>query len=146
MTDIRAEVIKEAKIALENGDVPIGAVIVHNGNIISTGRNDRESTNDVTGHAEIRAIKKAEKECLDFRLENVELYVSITPCIMCAGAIIQSRINKVYALEKSNVDEDFVSDIFLHNRTHKVDYKVIGDDGTTKELLTKFFRNKRGKE
>ncbi|HNX16004.1 MAG TPA: tRNA adenosine(34) deaminase TadA [Bacilli bacterium] len=88
--------LKEAKKASLIDEVPIGCVIVKNNRIIARGYNKRETTNDPTAHAEIVAIRKASKKLSNWRLEGCDLYVTIEPCIMCAGAIIQSRIAHVY--------------------------------------------------
>ena len=77
-------------------DVPVGAVIVKDGKIISKACNAREEENDITGHAEILAIKQANKILNNWRLNDCELYVTLEPCPMCAWAIIQSRIKKIY--------------------------------------------------
>ena len=90
------EAIKEAKKAELIDEVPIGCVIVKNDKIISRGYNHRESKNDVTSHAEIEAIRKANKKLNSWRLVDCELYVTIEPCLMCMGAIYQSHIKKVY--------------------------------------------------
>lgn len=77
-------------------EVPVAAVIVKNGEIIASAVNERETTNDITSHAEIVAIKKAAQCLNNWRLEDCELYVTLEPCPMCAWAILQSRISKVY--------------------------------------------------
>jgi len=87
--------IKEATKAKDIDEVPIGAVIVVNDKVISRGYNTREKSNDSTNHAEIIAIKKACKKLNNWRLIDAILYVTIEPCPMCAGAILQSRIKKV---------------------------------------------------
>ncbi len=89
------EALKEAELAALEDEVPIGCVIVCNGKIIARAHNQRETTNNPLGHAETLAIKKASEIINDWQLVNCELYVTIEPCIMCAGAIIQSRIKKV---------------------------------------------------
>jgi len=88
--------LKEADKALAIDEVPIGCVIVKDDHIISRGFNRRETTNDPTAHAEIIAIRKASQKLKNWRLEDCELFVTIEPCIMCSGAIIQSRISHVY--------------------------------------------------
>ena len=90
------EAIKEAKKAYEKEEVPVGAVIVKDGKIIARAHNLKETKIDTTCHAEILAIKKASKKLNSWRLENCEMYVTLEPCSMCAGALIQSRIKKVY--------------------------------------------------
>lgn len=87
--------IKEAKKAYSAGEVPVGAVIVKDGEIVAKGRNTREKDNSALGHAEINAIKKACKKLNSWRLDDCELYVTMEPCPMCAGAIINARIKTV---------------------------------------------------
>ena len=89
------EALKEAKKAFELGEVPIGAVIVKDNKIISRAFNKKESSNLATSHAEILAINKACKKLNNWRLLDCTLYVTVEPCLMCFGAIIQSRIKKV---------------------------------------------------
>ena len=86
----------EAKKAEKEDEVPIGCVIVKNDKVISRGHNRREKRNDVTSHAEIEAIRKANKKLGDWQLIDCDLYVTIEPCMMCMGAIIQSHIRNVY--------------------------------------------------
>lgn len=90
------EALKEAKKAYEKDEVPVGAVIVKDGKIIARAHNLKETKLDTTCHAEILAIKKASRKLNSWRLENCEMYVTLEPCSMCAGALIQSRIKKVY--------------------------------------------------
>ena len=87
---------KQAQKALEIDEVPVGAVIVKNGKVIAKAYNKKETTNDPLGHAELLAIKKACKKLNNWRLIDCELYVTLEPCAMCVGAIIHSRIKKVY--------------------------------------------------
>ena len=88
------QAIKLAKKAAANGDVPIGCVIVYEGKIIARGYNRRNVDKTTLAHAEIIAIKKASKVIGDWRLEDCTLYVTLEPCQMCAGAIVQARIQK----------------------------------------------------
>jgi tRNA(adenine34) deaminase len=90
------EALNEAKTALMLGEVPVGAVIVKDNKIISKAHNLRESLKDPTAHAEIIAIKRASSLLNDWRLNGSSIYVTLEPCPMCAGAILQSRISKVY--------------------------------------------------
>ena len=90
------EALKEAEKALWAGEVPVGAVIVRHGEIIGRGHNLTESAKDPTGHGEIIAIRQAAKALGGWRLLDSELYVTTEPCSMCAGAIVLSRIQKVY--------------------------------------------------
>lgn len=85
------------ELAKQSGaDIPVGAVIVRDGQIISSACNKKELTNDVTAHAEILALRKAAQKLENWRLEGCEMYVTLEPCPMCAWAIIQSRIKAVY--------------------------------------------------
>ena len=86
--------INEAKKS--GRDVPVGAVVVKNGDVIATAHNERELDNDVTSHAEILAIRKAEQVLGNWRLDDCDLYVTLEPCPMCGWAILQSRIKNVY--------------------------------------------------
>lgn len=89
------EALKEAKAAAECGEVPVGAVIVKDGEIISRGRNRREEKQNALSHAELEAINSACKALHSWRLDNCELYVTLEPCPMCTGAIINARIKTV---------------------------------------------------
>ena len=89
------EAIKQAKKAMDNEDVPIGCVIVHGDKIIARGYNRRNVDKSPLAHAEILAIKKASKHLDDWRLEECTMYVTLEPCQMCAGAIVQARIPNV---------------------------------------------------
>lgn len=90
------EALKEAKKAYDKLEVPVGAVIVKDGKIIARAHNLKETKYDTTKHAEILAIQKASKKLNSWRLIDCEMYVTLEPCSMCAGAIINSRIKKVY--------------------------------------------------
>ena len=90
-----SQALKEAKKAYQKEEVPVGAIIVKNGEIIARAHNLKELKKDTTKHAEILAIQKASKKLEAWRLEECELYVTLEPCTMCAGAIINSRIRKV---------------------------------------------------
>ena len=90
------EAIKEAQKAYDKLEVPVGAVIVKEGKIIARGHNLKETKYDTTKHAEIIAIQKASEKLKSWRLLDCEMYVTLEPCSMCAGAIINSRIKKVY--------------------------------------------------
>lgn len=86
----------EAEKAIEEGEMPVGAVIVRDGQVIATGHNVRNITHDPTLHAEIVAIRKACEKLSDWRLSDCDLYVTLEPCVMCSGAIINSRMRSVY--------------------------------------------------
>ena len=88
--------IRQAEIALKEDEVPIGAVIVVDGKIIARARNAMEKTKLATAHAEILCLNKASKKFKSWRIENAEMYITVEPCAMCAGAIVNARIKKVY--------------------------------------------------
>lgn len=88
--------LKEAKKAYDKEEIPVGAVIVKDGKVVAKAHNLKEQKNDTTKHAEILAIQKASKKLDSWRLQDCEMYVTLEPCSMCAGALIQSRIKKVY--------------------------------------------------
>ncbi len=90
------EALKEAKKAYKKLEIPVGAVIVKDGEIIARAHNVKEEKNDATKHAEILAIQKASKKLETWRLNDCEMYVTLEPCSMCAGAMIQARLKKVY--------------------------------------------------
>ncbi len=86
----------EAKKAFDKEEVPVGAVIVQNGKVIAKAHNLKETKNDTTNHAEILAIQKASKKLKKWRLTDCEMYVTLEPCSMCAGALINCRLKKLY--------------------------------------------------
>lgn len=90
------EALKEARKAYDKEEIPVGAVIVKDNKIIARAYNKKEEKMDTTKHAEILAIQKASKKLKSWRLMNCDMYVTLEPCSMCAGALIQSRIRKVF--------------------------------------------------
>lgn len=88
--------IKQANLAKNRGEVPIGAVITKDGKVVARGFNLRETSGDATAHAELFAIKKACKKLNSWRLSGCEIYVTLEPCLMCMGAILNARIDKLY--------------------------------------------------
>lgn len=96
MIDFMEIAKKQAILAMEKGEIPVGAVIVKDGVVIAKAHNLKETLNDTTAHAEILAIRKASKFLGDWRLNGTEMYVTLEPCPMCASAIVQSRISKLY--------------------------------------------------
>lgn len=88
--------LEEARLAQLAGEVPVGAVIVRNGEVISRAHNERETTGDSTAHAEVLALRRAAQVQGNWRLEDCSLYVTLEPCPMCAGACVMARIGEVY--------------------------------------------------
>ncbi len=139
--------LKEAEKAFIKGEVPIGAVIVKNDKIIAKAHNTRNKTKNAVNHAEIIAIQKACKRMKDWRLENCEIYVTLEPCPMCAGAIANARIAECYfgAYDKTS-NTDFLKSIFQDKRlNHKVVYRGGILEEECSKLLTNFFQQKRNK-
>ena len=93
--DFMRSALEQAKIAMDAGEMPVGCVIVKDGCIIARGHNEREKSNDPTAHAEIVAMRRAAKDTGSWRLNGCTLYVTLEPCPMCAGAIVQSRMGRV---------------------------------------------------
>ena len=139
------EAINEAEQAANEGEVPVGAVIVQNGEIIARARNNREATADATGHAELLAIREACRVLGGWHLESCALYVTLEPCPMCMGAIINSRLGKVIYGAKDAKAGACGSVIDL--RSYPLNHKPQVESGFMKEecaaLLTEFFKKKR---
>ena len=138
--------LKEAQKALLEDETPIGCVIVKDDKVIARGHNKRETKNLVTSHAEIEAITKANKKLKSWRLVDCDLYVTVEPCIMCGGAIIQSRIRNVYYGAKDLKGGAFGSSINIleaNNINHRPN--IIG--GILEEecaiIIKNYFKNKR---
>ena len=137
-----------AREAGEEGEVPVGAVIVRNGEIVATGKNGREARKNALAHAEIEAIDNACKKLGGWRLPGCELYVTLEPCPMCAGAIINSRIEKVYfgAYDKKAGSVRSLVQLFDLPYNHKpLVYGGIMEDECA-EVLSDFFRKLREKK
>ena len=133
------EALKEAKKAKDIGEVPVGAVIVLDGKIIARGHNTREIKKNSLCHAEIIAIDKACKKLNNFRLENCEIYITLEPCLMCSGAIIQSRIKRlIYGArdEKYGMAESAFN-VFELKSNHKVEIT----NGILKNECSKLIKN-----
>lgn len=138
--------IQEAKKCLEIDEVPVGCVIVFKDKIISRAHNLRETKKNAVCHAEILAIQKACKKLDAWRLEDCELYVTIEPCIMCGGAIIQSRISKIYYGAKDLKGGSFGTSIDIlqaKNINHHPEIEGGILEKECAELITNYFKSKR---
>ena len=138
--------LEEAKLAALEDEVPIGCVIVKDDDVIAKAHNQRENTNNPLGHAETLAIKKASEVLGDWQLVNCELYVTVEPCIMCAGAIIQSRIPKViYGAPdlKGGALGSSINVLEAQNINHRpiVVFGILEKECS--ELLKSYFKSKR---
>lgn len=143
------EAIKQAMKAKEIGEVPIGAVIVFKGEIISTGFNVRETTQATASHAELIAIEKANKTIGSWRLEDCTLYVTLEPCPMCAGAILQSRIKRVVfgAFDSKAGCAGSLMNLLKDERfNHQVELTSGILEEECGDLLTNFFKELRKKK
>lgn len=140
--------IEEARLCLESGDVPVGAVIVKDGEIIARAHNEREATGDATAHAEVLAIMRASEKLGRWRLSDCEMYVTLEPCTMCAGAILNARLGRVvFALKDANSGAfGSVLNLNSYPLLHKVRAEI-GDRGDeSRELLSDFFKKRRQKD
>ena len=137
------EALKEAKKAYEKLEVPVGAVIVKDGEIIARAHNLKETKYDTTKHAEILAIQKASKKLETWRLLDCEMYVTLEPCSMCAGALINSRIKRLYigTMDEKTGAAGSVLNLF---EDYTFNHKVEVEKGVMKEecesLLKDFFK------
>ena len=140
------EALKEAGKAYKKMEIPVGAVIVKNGEIIARAHNIKETQKDTTKHAEILAIQRASRRLKAWRLEDCEMYVTLEPCTMCAGALINSRIKKVYIGTKDpktgacgsilNIFKDFTFN-------HAIEYEIGVMQEECEKILKDFFKELR---
>ncbi|OHB57396.1 MAG: tRNA-specific adenosine deaminase [Planctomycetes bacterium GWF2_50_10] len=141
--------IRQALIAQENGDVPIGCIIVHQGQIIAKAYNEREQLCDPTAHAEILAITAASQHLESWRLHNCTIYVTLEPCPMCAGALVLARMERlVYGCSDPKTGScgslyNIVQDPRLNHRL-EVTSGVLENECSA--MLSDFFRQKREKK
>ena len=137
-----------AKQSANEGEVPVGAIVVCDGKIVGEGRNRREVVKNALHHAEIEAIDNACKNLGGWRLWKCDLYVTLEPCPMCAGAIINSRIRNVYfgAKDEKNGAVISAAQLFDMNFTHKPDYEggIMGEECA--KILSDFFKDLRKKK
>ena len=140
------EAIKQAKKAYAIDEVPIGCVIVQNGHIIARGYNRRNTDKNTLAHAELTAIKKASKKTGDWRLEDCDLYVTLEPCQMCAGAIVQSRMRRVI-IGSMNSQAGCAGSILNLLQIPQFNHQVEITQGILEEecstMLSRFFRELR---
>ena len=145
--ELMTRAIELAKQAADEGEIPVGAVISRDGEIIAEGRNMREKCQNAIYHAETIAIDSACKTLGSWRLEDCVLYVTLEPCPMCTGAIINSRISKVvygaYDLKAGSVDS--VIDLFNLPYNHRPEVQAGFMENECKELMTDFFKKLRNK-
>lgn len=144
-----SEALKEAKKAYEEGEVPIGAVIVKDGQIIARGHNKVGQLKDPTAHAEIVALREAARVIGGWRLMGCDLYVTIEPCAMCAGAMVLSRIDKVYIGTmdpKAGACGSVMNVIQEERLNHYIEMETGIMQEECQSIIRNFFREKRKKK
>lgn len=143
------EALKQAKKAGKIGEVPIGCVIVQNGQIIARGYNRRNTDKTTLAHAELAAIKKASKAVGDWRLEDCTLYVTLEPCQMCAGAIVQARMKRVVAgamNPKAGCAGSILNLLQVERFNHQVEFEHGVLEEECSKVLQDFFKELRKKK
>ena len=143
------EALKQAKKASKIGEVPIGCVIVQDGQIIARGYNRRNTDKTTLAHAELAAIKKASKVVGDWRLEDCTLYVTLEPCQMCAGAIVQARMKRVVAgamNPKAGCAGSILNLLQVKRFNHQVEFEHGVLEEECSKVLQEFFKQLRKKK
>ena len=145
-TDYMHEALVEARLAAEAGEMPVGCVIVRDGAIIARAHNECEALDDATAHAELLAIRRASAACGDWRLNRCTLYVTLEPCPMCAGAIVQARVGRlVYGT--ANPDQGCAGSLYRICEDPAFPHFCPSDGGILREacegLLSAFFARRR---
>lgn len=138
--------IRQAKKAYALDEVPIGCVIVQNDKIIARGYNRRNTDKNALAHAEIAAIRKASKKTGDWRLEDCTMYVTLEPCQMCAGAIVQSRMKKVVIASmnpKAGCGGSIINLLQMERFNHQVEMEIGVCQEECSSMLSQFFRDLR---
>jgi len=150
MNDIHfmKEALIEAKKALNKDEVPVGCVIVKDGEIIARAHNLKETNQDVTSHAEINAIKIASEKIGSWRLDGCEIYVNLEPCLMCLGAIVSARFDRlIYGVRDKKYESlDVILNKYLENFNHQLQVTMDVLSDSSKELLQTFFKKLRIKD
>lgn len=142
------EALKEAKKAFYKGEVPIGSVAVFNDKIIARAHNNKKRSNLFYSHAEFLVLKKINKKIKDYRMNNIVFYTTLEPCIMCMGALIQTRISKLY-FGATNLKSGFIEHFHSKSKNFNFLNKISVESGflaeESKMILQKFFSNLRKK-
>jgi tRNA(adenine34) deaminase len=141
------EALIEAQKAYDKDEVPVGCVIVKDGEIIARSHNQKETHQDVTSHAEINAIKEASKVLKTWRLDGCDIYVNLEPCLMCLGAIVSARFDRLIfgTRDKKYESLDHILEAYLKNFNHQLDVKTGVLVEESKALLASFFERLRNR-
>jgi tRNA(adenine34) deaminase len=145
-TRYMALALEEATAAAAEGEVPVGALIISDGQVIARAHNRPIALNDPTAHAEILAIRAAARQAGNYRLSGATLYVTLEPCLMCAGAVIHARIGRVVFGARDPKGGAVVSICRVFDDTrlnHHVDFTGGVMEGLCAEILSSFFQQKR---
>jgi tRNA(adenine34) deaminase len=140
------EAVEQAKLAYAEDEVPIGAVVVLNGEVIGRGRNAKTAAKTAISHAEITALEEASKINGDWRLDGASLYVTVEPCLMCAGAIIHARVkNVVFGVSEPKFGGvvTLANTFDIEGLNHKVDYKYGLFAEEIRQMMKEYFRELR---
>jgi tRNA(adenine34) deaminase len=140
------EALRAAQRALETGDVPVGAIVVCGGEIVGTGWNSNVLNSDPTAHAEIVALREAGKRLGNYRLGECELFATIEPCAMCAGAVVHARVKRlVYGADdpKAGAVHSVLQVLNHPQLNHQVEVRSGVLAGRCAEILQEFFRSRR---
>ena len=143
------EAIKQAKKAYDKEEIPVGAVIVKDGKSIARGYNKKEEKKDTTQHAEIIAIQKASRKIGAWRLQDCEMYVTLEPCAMCTGALIQARLKRVYIGTmdpKTGACGSVLNLLEDYKFNHKVEVETNIMQKECEKILKDFFKYLRSKK
>lgn len=144
--DFMREALSEAEAASKEGEVPVGAIIVHDGNVIARGRNAMIGANDPTAHAEIVALRNAAKAIGNYRLTGTTMYSTIEPCAMCAGALVHARVERlVFGANdpKAGAVETHFGICNADFLNHQVTVEGGILEGECRRVLQSFFRDRR---
>jgi tRNA(adenine34) deaminase len=143
------EALRLASLGFENDEVPVGAVVVLDGRIVGRGWNQRLGTHDPTAHAEVVALRMATGSLKNYRLPKATLYVTLEPCFMCFGSMIESRVERLVFAAREPRSGVTGSLYDLHNDP-RIHHRIIVESGVmekeSRALLQTFFKNRRGEE
>ena len=140
------EAYREALCAYDENEIPVGAVVVKDGEIIARAHNDREARNNPLGHAEVLSICEASRELGSWRLNDCDMYVTLEPCLMCSGALVLARMRKVYIGAKDPKAGAVVSvfDVLDEKRlNHRVEYEIGLLENLSSDILKDFLKRLR---